>query len=43
MVRGGFLSSDGAKAQFAGFSKVKANVEDARAKILAGDKTAALA
>ena len=43
MVRAGFLTSDGAKAQFAAFAKVKANVEDARAKILAGEKTAALA
>ena len=42
MVRAGFLSSEGAKAQFAAFAKVKANVEDARAKVLAGDKAAAL-
>ena len=43
MVRAGFLSSDGAKAQFAAFAKVKANVEDARSKALAGDGTGVLA
>ena len=37
MARGMQLSTEGAKAQFGAFAKVKANTEEARAKVLAGD------
>ena len=37
-----FLSSDGAKSQFLAFAKIKANVEDARMKVQAGDGDAVL-
>jgi len=38
-----YLTSEGAKAQFQAFAKVKANVEDARLKAQAGDGDAVLA
>ena len=43
MSRAIHLSSEGAKAQFAAFAKVKANTEDARARALAGDAEGVIA
>ena len=43
MSRAAFLSTEGAKAQFGAFAKIKASVEDARQKALAGDGEGVLA
>ena len=43
MSRAAFLTSEGAKAQFGAFAKIKANVEEARQRALAGDGDGVLA